>query len=128
MRLTIHTRTMRTSVSTVPPKKILDMIVTGIATSSQFIAPSSLKSPAGIGRHFLLMESSTMELGSRWFAIVPTKTFNQVTKITTGSLLTSSYSVGVWLEVVIKGPDKAAATPKRVTGSIVVLISLNVKS
>jgi len=68
------------------------------------------------------MASSSEELGSRWFDIVPTRRFNHIHMKTLGRRMRISESFGVAL-VVRRGPEKAAHIAKIVCGQTTFLKS-----
>ena len=83
--------------------------------------------PDGIGRHALLMESSMMEFGRRWFARSKMSTLIQVQRTTSGARLRILIAFGELFEV-RTGPERALQMPNAVSGKTMDLRSLRVTS
>lgn len=83
--------------------------------------------PDGIGRHDLLIESSMMEFGRRWFARSKMSTLIQVHRSTSGTRVRTLIASGELFEV-RTGPERALQTPKIVSGKTMDLRSLRVTS
>ena len=99
----------------------------GRTASSRRLASHGDSLPAGIGRHALLMESSMMEFGRRWFARSKMSTLIQVQRSTRGIRLRILSASGELLEVII-GPESALQMPNAVSGKTIDLRSLRVTS
>lgn len=83
--LTIQVRMKKTSVSRVVPRRMLLIIVAGMAAIRRWRAAASLMRPDGIGRHGLLTASSTADPGWRWLLRSKTNSSIQVDSMTSGS-------------------------------------------